>query len=55
MKRLLILIALIAYVFGGECSECLDQCEIYVNILEWGKRAKCISNCYDGPCYDIVH
>ena len=50
MKKIFILIALIAYVFSTECQDCLSNCEKTISAIHFVKRIDCNNRCYKGPC-----
>ena len=53
MKKIFLLIALIAYAFGNECGECVNKCKEKYPLPHAIKRIKCNNNCYKGPCRDV--
>ena len=46
MKKLLLIIALIAYAFSDACDTCDDNCKFrYLGLFEGGERRKCVIDC----------
>ena len=44
MKKLITLLALIAYAFSDQCEDCRDECKVTYKD-DSGNRQKCIYNC----------
>ena len=55
MKKIFLLIALIAYVFGNECGDCLNKCKAKYSAVHFIKRIDCNNKCYDGPCSSVFN
>ena len=50
MKKLFVLIALIAYVFGDACSDCTAECDKLTGFLNIFKKRQCQLDCLDTVC-----
>ena len=51
MKKLFVLVALIAYAFADKCDDCLKACE-GGGLIGLLKRNACKSDCILGPCLE---
>ena len=50
MKKLLILIGLIAYAFGDACSDCTKACDELTGFINLFKRRQCSLDCLNNVC-----
>ena len=52
MKKLFVLMALIAYAFGDKCSQCIKECDNKEGLIKFIRISKCKNDCIEGPCLE---